>query len=181
MRTVVAMMSLSLAAVAAAKPPAPKSVGEALDGELSWLERDLVPAVEAMPEDKFNFVPTAGDFKGVRSFAQEVKHIAHTNIGFFASLLGEKPPASFVPDETNGPATMTSKSDIVRYLKESFALGHRAMRAMTAATVMETTSGGWVRLDAANLTVWHSYDHYGQIVEYLRMNGIVPPATVRNK
>jgi uncharacterized damage-inducible protein DinB len=164
-----------------AKPPA--TVAEEMDHTLSSLERELVPAAEAMPETKYDFAPTQGEFAGVRSFALQVKHVAHTNFMFFSSLLGEKPPANVDPKEENGPEKMKAKAEIVKYLKDSFALGHRAMNSLTASNLTAPLRPGstWTRLAAANLTVWHSYDHYGQMVEYLRMNGIIPPASRNSK
>jgi uncharacterized damage-inducible protein DinB len=185
MRNLIAFACLAILTFAfgradSAPPKPPATVAQQLDKDLSSLERDLVPAAEAMPESRYDFAPTTqGEFHGVRTFAREVKHIAHTNFTFFASLLGEKLPADVDPKEEDGPETMRSKAAILKYLKDSFAMGHRAMSTLTAANVTEPLppSGKWTRLGAANLTVWHSYDHYGQIVEYLRMNGIVPPAS----
>lgn len=162
---------------APAKPPA-TTVAQVLDREWTRLEGELIPAAEAMPESKFEFAPTQGEFKGVRTFAQELKHVAYTNVAFLGALLGEK---SEYPKEKNGPDALKSKAEIVKYLKDSFAMGHRAMSSLSESTLTERVqmSGapGPTRLGAANLAVWHSYDHYGQIVEYLRMNGIIPPAS----
>jgi len=198
MRTLLATLCLALATPAfgqgappAPKPVAPKpaapeklTIGQIMDRQLSALEGDLVPAAEAMPDDKFNFAPTQGEFKGVRTFALQIKHVAHTNLMLFAMLLGEKLPANVDPKEDNGPDKMTSKADIIKYLKDSFVMGHRAMKALSPSTLtdrLKDPSGdgnpGPTRLGAASLTVWHSFDHYGQMVEYLRMNGIVPPAS----
>lgn len=166
-----------------AKAPEKVTVGQIMDRQLSALENDFVPAAEAMPEDKFNFAPTQGEFKGVRTFALQIKHVAHTNLQIFSMLLGEKLP-NFDPNEDNGPAAMTSKADIIKYLKDSFTMGHRAMKGLTEAKLTERLKDpsnpgnpGPTRLGIASLTVWHSFDHYGQMVEYLRMNGIIPPAS----
>ncbi|HEX8107160.1 MAG TPA: DinB family protein [Kofleriaceae bacterium] len=164
------------------QPPPKLTVAQILDRQLTNLEKEFVPAAEAMPDDKFGFAPTQGEFKDVRTFALQIKHVAHTNFLMFAMLLGEKLPANVDPKEDNGPDKMTSKADILKYLKESFAMGHRAMATLSDANLTERVAGpdgkpGPTRLGAASLTVWHSFDHYGQMVEYLRMNGIVPPAS----
>jgi uncharacterized damage-inducible protein DinB len=167
------------------QPPPPMTVAQIMDRQLSNLEGELVPLVEAMPDDKFGFAPTNGEFKTVRTFGLQAKHIAHTNFVIFAGLLGEKPPANVKPEEDNGPDSMTSKADIVKYLKDSFTMGHRAMATLTEANLTQRITPnpfggngpGPTRLGIANLTVWHSFDHYGQMVEYLRMNGIIPPAS----
>jgi uncharacterized damage-inducible protein DinB len=202
MRHLIAALCLSLAAfapgqawsapskpAAPARPAAPSdqpppklTVAQILDRQLTTLEKEFVPAAEAMPDDKFNFAPTQGEFKGVRTFALQVKHVAHTNFLLFSGLLGEKLPPNVDPKDENGPDRLTSKADILKYLKDSFAMGHRAMSALSEANLTERVTGpdgkpGPTRLAAANLTVWHSFDHYGQMVEYLRMNGIVPPAS----
>ncbi|HZI58505.1 MAG TPA: DinB family protein [Verrucomicrobiae bacterium] len=165
----------------AAKPPAPPAtIASVADSEISIIERELVPAAEAMPEDKYNFAPTSGEFKGVRTFAQQVKHIANTNYILWSPVLGEKPAVDTAND--NGPDSIKTKADIMKYLKDSFALGHRAAKSLTAENNLERVALGegnnksprifWVTYGVA-----HSFNHYGQIVEYLRMNGIVPPAS----
>ena len=190
---VIAFAALALAqapatppkSAAPTQPPPPMTVAQIMDRQLSNLEGELVPLVEAMPDDKFGFAPTNGEFKTVRTFGLQAKHIAHTNFLIFAGLLGEKLPANVKPDEDNGPDSMTSKADIVKYLKDSFTMGHRAMATLTEANLTQRLTPnpfggngpGPTRLGIANLTVWHSFDHYGQMVEYLRMNGIIPPAS----
>jgi hypothetical protein len=165
-----------------AEPPPKLTVAQIMDRQLSNLEREFVPAVEAMPDSKFNFAPTQGEFKGVRTFALQAKHVAQTNTVIFSGLLGEKLPVNIDPKSEDGPAALTSKADVVKFVKDSFALGHRAMATLSEATLTERITDpegkpGPTRLGAASLTLWHSFDHYGQMVEYLRMNGIVPPAS----
>jgi hypothetical protein len=164
------------------QPPPKLTVAQIMDRQLTTLEKEFVPAAEAMPDDKFNFAPTQGEFKGVRTFALQLKHVAHDNFLLFSGLLGEKLPANVDPREDNGPDKMTSRAEILKYVKDSFALGHRAMATLTEANLTERITGldgkpGPTRLGAASLTLWHSFDHYGQMVEYLRMNGIIPPAS----
>ena len=158
----------------------PKTIAQILDNSVSGVENELVPAVEAMPEDKFSFVPTAGEFKGARDFATQAKHVAHVNYLIAAGLLGERPPVDI--GEDNGPTTMTSKADIAKFLKDSFAYSHKAMAGFTEKNVARDIAspfgdGRTTRLAMAVLIVGHSFDHYGQIVEYLRMNRIIPPAS----
>lgn len=164
------------------QPPPKLTVAQILDRQLTALEKEFVPAAEAMPDDKFGFAPTQGEFKGVRTFALQIKHVAQTNFVLFSGLLGEKLPAGVDPKDDNGPDKLTSKAEILKFLKDSFALGHRAMATLSEANLTERVIGpdgkpGPTRLGAASLTVWHSFDHYGQMVEYLRMNGVVPPAS----
>ena len=86
-----------------------------LDSTVMNMEHEFVPAAEAMPEDKYGFAPTDGEFKGVRTFAQQMKHVAAVNYEIGAALLEQKPPVD-VGDES-GPASMTSKAEIIQYLE----------------------------------------------------------------
>jgi hypothetical protein len=151
------------------------------DRSLSGMESEIVPAAEAMPDDKFNFAPTQGDFKGVRTFAQQVKHIAATNYLFGAGILGEKPPVELGSGE-NGPDSITSKADVVKFLKDSFAYLHQAINSLTESNAISEVQSPFgsnkvTRLRLGLFAISHPWDHYGQMVEYLRMNNIIPPAS----
>jgi hypothetical protein len=155
------------------------SVAKTLDGELKILEHDLVPLAEAMPAAQYDFAPTQGEFKGVRTFGQQVKHIAGNIYGASAGVLGEKPPVELGEGES-GPANLKTKDDILKYLKGALAYAHRAMGTLTEANSGEEVAawgGKQTRLFMADVVLWHSFDHYGQMVVYARMNGIVPPAS----
>jgi len=176
------LLALTITATAqAAKPQAEhRSVSEVLDRTVLNLEHEFVPAAEAMPEDKFGFAPTNGEFKGVRTFAQQIKHVAAVNYELGAALLEQKPPVD-IGDES-GPASVTSKADILKYLKESFEYVHKAIATIEEKNLVQTVKspfgeGSVTRLGLATSVSSHGFDHYGQMVEYLRMNGIVPPAS----
>jgi uncharacterized damage-inducible protein DinB len=180
----VALCILALAVVSVAQETKAKdehrTVTQVLNQTVSNMEHEFVPAAEAMPEDKFGFAPTNGEFKGVRTFAQQVKHVAAVNYELGAAILEEKPPAD-IGDES-GPASITSKADIVKYLNDSFAYVHKALQTINDKNLVETVKspfgeGKVTRLGLATSVAWHGFDHYGQMVEYLRMNGIVPPAS----
>jgi hypothetical protein len=131
-----------------------------------------------MPEDKYSFAPTNGEFKGVRTFAEQVKHLAANNYRMAAKILGEKPTAD--QESEAGPDSVRTKGEIVAYLKGSFAALHKAVGTIDAKNKVAPISGAsgtWqsARLGLAVDAVAHSFNHYGQMVEYLRMNGIVPP------
>jgi hypothetical protein len=165
-----------------AQQPSP-TVASVVDREISAIENLILSAAEAMPEDKFNFSPESlnipgGDYKGVRTFAVQVKHIASSNYFIWSPLTGDKVPENI--KDGNGPAELKSKADIIKFLKDSFALGHKAAATLTTENMLQTPgSSKSTRLRLANFGVAHAYDHYGQMVEYLRMNGIVPPASRR--
>jgi uncharacterized damage-inducible protein DinB len=170
-----------IASAQAAKPKeVHRTVAEILDHTVSNLEREIVPAAEAMPDDKFDFAPTSGEFKGVRTFAQQIKHAAAVNYELGAALLEQKPPVEVADEE--GPASITSKADVVKFLKDSFAYVHKAIATINEKNVVGTVKSPFgeapvSRLGLAAAVASHGYDHYGQMAVYLRMNGIVPPAS----
>src|SRR5271170_3540888 len=120
---------LALAAMSAAQDNKSKderrTVSEVLDHTVLNVEHEFVPAAEAMPEDKFGFAPSNGEFKGVRTFAQQIKHVASVNYELGAAILEEKPPVD-IGDEA-GPASIATKTDILKYLNDSFAYVHKAV------------------------------------------------------
>jgi hypothetical protein len=168
----------SAQAQAAQTPP---TLAQALDREISAVEKLVTEAAEAMPEDKFNFSPEnlnipGSNYKGVRTFAVQVKHIAASNYFIWSGITGDKPPANL--KDGNGPEDMKTKAEILGFLKESFALGHKAAATLTPENMLQTPEHSKsTRLRLATFGVAHAFDHYGQMVEYLRMNGLVPPAS----
>jgi uncharacterized damage-inducible protein DinB len=159
----------------------PPTLTSTLQFQLSIVERETVSIAEAMPEDKYSFAPTNGNFAGVRTFAQQVKHVATANDRFFDSILGNTPPAA--PDEgvgSNGPDAIATKAQIVQYLKDSYAKGHKAIATISAdngVTPLQNPAVPFLNTRAA-LAVFactHAMDHYGQMVEYLRDVGGTPP------
>ena len=173
------LASAQTAAAPKVADPAPSS-GQVLDRQLSNLESEFVSAAEAMPEDKFNFAPASGEFKGVKTFAQQVRHVASANYMFGAGVAGEKPPVDLGGED--GPEALKTKADIVKFLKGSFAYCHKAFAGIKDANATASIPAPWgqgtaTRLGLATLTVAHGFDHYGQMAVYLRMNGIIPPAS----
>ncbi len=163
-------------------PQPPPTIAGIVDREITQLEKQVVAVAEAMPEDKFDFTPTQLNTKDsrdpVRSFALEVRHLATGNYAFWSPLTGDPMPAGV--KGPNGPDDLKTKADIIKYLKDSFALGHKAAATLTAANVTEnvtTFRGQEPRLYLATFAVQHANDHYGQLVVYLRMNGITPPGS----
>jgi uncharacterized damage-inducible protein DinB len=171
--------------VVGAKGAAPLDAGRekrALQSLSKLVEKEIISAVEAMPADKFGFVPTDGEFKGVRTFGQMVKHFSATNHILAAAALGEEPPAD-AGDEL-GPENVRTKAEILTYLRSSFVHLDKATEAIGQTNIPVNTSpisplnrSEVTRLALIVETLVHAFDHYGQIVEYLRMNGVVPPAS----
>jgi len=168
---------------AAGAPPEKPTFASVYERQLTNIEKEVVEAAEAMPEDKFNWAPTGpGDFKGVRTFALQVKHIAVANYAFGSAILQEKSPAPM--GGPNGPDNLTSRADILKYLKDSYAYAHKAVAAINESNVLTPTKPPFgdkptTRLAMATSMLSHPFDHYGQMVVYLRMNGIIPPASRR--
>jgi DinB superfamily len=163
-----------------ATPDNRRSPSQIMDRTVDNLENEFTPAAEAMPEDKYSFAPVNGEFKGVRTFAQQVKHVAAVNYMLAAAILEEKPPVELGGE--NGPDSVKSKADILKFLKDSFAYQHKAVSSLTDTNLVGMVKspfgdGMASRLGLATLSIAHPFDHYGQMVEYLRMNGIVPPAS----
>jgi len=163
-----------------AKPAERRTVAQVLDRAVSGVEGEFVSAADAMPEDKYSFAPTNGEFNGVRTFALQVKHVAAVNYLVGSAILEEKPPVELGGE--NGPDSVKVKADIAKFLKDSFAYLHKATATINEGNLVNPIkspfgSGMTTRLGMSTLIVGHCFDHYGQMVEYLRMNGIVPPAS----
>lgn len=173
------VMVVFLAGMASAQA-APMTVGQALDRELATVEREIVPLAEEMAEAKYAYAPTQGEFKGVRTFGQQLKHVASANYMLFATIAGEKPPADLGQGES-GPESVRTKAEILKYLKDSFAYGHKVLKAMDDKTLTKAIKTPWgspsTPVSMATLTIAHVMDHYGQLVVYARANGMIPPAS----
>jgi uncharacterized damage-inducible protein DinB len=158
----------------------------ALDWQLTIIENEMMGAVKALPADKFDFAPSQAifvpsqktEFATVRTFAQQATHVAQANYFFYSAVSGLKPDV-----DMEGLPKLTKKDDVVAALAGSFAFAHRAIATLTPANTFEVIKvpepGSWTRGSLAAFGVSHAFDHYGQMVEYLRMNGIVPPASAR--
>jgi len=165
------------------QPPqqAAPTIALAVDREISLVEKQVTEVAEAMPEEKFDFSPESlkipgSDYKGVRTFAVQVKHVASSNYFIWSPLTGDKVPESI--KDGDGPENLKTKADILKFLKDSFVLGHKAASTLTPQNMLQAPEHSKSsRLHLAEFGVAHAYNHYGQLVEYLRMNGIVPPAS----
>jgi uncharacterized damage-inducible protein DinB len=179
--TVAAQMMSAAPAVGSIATPA-----AALNAQLGLIESQMMGAVQAMPAEKFGFAPSQAifapaqktEFATVRTFGQQVAHVAQANY-FFASLVTGQPPDAKIKDLDK----LTSKDDILAALADSFTAEHKAIATLTAANAFEVIKwpepGLATRATVAGFGIAHAFDHYGQMVEYLRMNGIVPPASAK--
>jgi uncharacterized damage-inducible protein DinB len=150
---------------------------------LNLFEHEFMGVAQAMPADKYGFAPTAATFTasqgakydGVRTFAQEISHVTTANYYFASKILGETMPVD--PKSIDG---LTTKEQLLKAAADSFAYAHKALATITpenAYTAIDGVDGLHTRSVVASFISAHGYDHYGQMVEYLRMNGVVPPGS----
>ena len=176
-----AASTLALGQAAAPAAPAKPAVGTPIPPAqiygklLTNFEKEFVDAAEAMPEEKYSFAPAAtlGEFKDVRTFGEQLKHVADANNYFFHD------PTKPMVDNRADIDKLKTKEEILKALKDSFAMAHAYVDSITTENAFVQTSNG-TRAGMASLGLAHVMDHYGQLVEYLRMNGIVPPASRKN-
>ncbi len=167
-----------------------ETVASAFLRGLQYQEYEVRSAAEAMPEEKYGYRPAEGKFKDekpefgpaeVRTFAQQVKHVACSNFGFAAEFDGQKPPEGCDKD---GPSPAKTKKELLVYLRDSFAAIRKSLGAIDAKNMFDPIEGPYAgpntRLGLATVVIWHAADHYGQMLLYLRENGIVPPASRPN-
>ena len=161
--------------------------GKAFLRTFEFQQYDVRSAAEAMPEDQWDFRPAAGTFKNekpefgpaeVRTFREQVKHVACANFAFAAELDGATPPAGCDKD---GPSPAHSRAELLTYLRDSFTALESSLNAITVKNMYDPMHGPYAtpntRLGLAVIAVWHNADHFGQMAIYLRLNGIVPPGS----
>jgi len=173
----VALLLVALPAVAQQQPSPAKTIPDSINYMWKMVESDFTSLAEAMPEEKWSFKPTQGAFTDVRTFAEQVKHVACANEAWAKKLRGETPPDHC---DTGGTNPAKTKSEILAYLHESFVMMDGEIAKSKLENLMAPMRGPYAgdnRLEVLNSALWHISDHYGQLVEYVRMNGIVPPAS----
>ena len=149
---------------------------QVFDKILSGEEGEFVGVAEAMPADKFDFAPSSsmGKFDGVRTFSAQIKHVTEANYSFFRAW---NIPGGKTRSDIEG---LKSRDAILAALKDSFQFEHTAIATITAQNAFVDMDGkGDTRAGIAAYALVHTNDHYGQMVEYLRMNGAIPPASQR--
>ena len=167
-----------------------ETVASAFTRGFRYQEYQVRSAAEAMPEDKYAFRPSEANFKNetpgygpaqLRTFAEQIKHVACANFGFSAEMDGAKPPEAC---DKGGPSPAKSKRELLIYLRDSFKAVNKSMAAMTDKNMFDPIEGPYAgpntRLGLATTIIWHAADHYGQMALYLRLNGIVPPSSRPN-
>jgi uncharacterized damage-inducible protein DinB len=173
----ISLLLVALPAVAQQQPSPAKTIPDSINYMWKIVESDFTSLAEAMPEEKWSFKPTQGAFTDVRTFGEQVKHVACANEAWAKKLRGEKPPDHC---DTGGPNPAKTKTEILAYLHQTFVMmdGEIAKTRLDNLTApVQGFYAGDNRLEVLNSALWHISDHYGQLVVYVRMNGIVPPAS----
>lgn len=175
--TVVLLLATASLMAQVATPAQPRDISQVMDFWITNTEQLLVPAADAMPEAKYSFAPSNGEFTGVRTFAEQVKHLAAANYQLAAATLDEQPPPG--TDHETAPLSVKTKVQVMDYLKGSFTSLHRAAAALNEVNMDDPipSKGNRTRVQMLIDALVHSSNHYGQMVVYLRMNNIVPPAS----
>ncbi|HEV3219839.1 MAG TPA: DinB family protein [Candidatus Acidoferrales bacterium] len=182
---VAATVALSFAVIQARPQQKPEpaklaTLPSAIMDNWNFMQGEVIGVADAMPAEKYNFAPTNGAFTGVRTFAEQVKHVACANFAFFNEIEGVAPP----PDCEKGgpdPNTMKTKAELMKYLRDSYDYSNKVIAKLTPQTMLDRVSGRYAapntKIGLVMVATWHATDHYGQMVEYLRMNGIIPPGS----
>jgi uncharacterized damage-inducible protein DinB len=173
------VLPLSAAAQAVATGSVQVDPAKVYGNMIRTAEKDIVSLAEAVPEEKYSFAPTAdvfraeagADFKGVRTFVQQVAHVASSNYEWLQAMGLEKDKDAAAIEK------LTTKAEVLQALKDSFAAAEKAAATITPQNAFEGLGPKKTatRAGLASAIAWHTMDHYGQMVVYARMNGIVPP------
>ncbi|MDE1177780.1 MAG: DinB family protein [Edaphobacter sp.] len=158
---------------------------KSFDAALTAFEDQFMGLAKAMPAEKYSFAPSAAIFaasqktdylspnnQGVRGFGQMVVHVAQANYFYGGMLSGLKPDV-----DVKALAELKDKDQIVAALEKSFEFVHKSIGTLTVQNAFESVRGSQTRVSLAGGVIAHGFDHYGQLAEYLRMNGVIPPAS----
>ncbi len=160
-----AWLLLALAFAAQANP-----LSTDLRNDYRTIRDYVIRAAEKMPDDRYGFKPSPD----VRSFAQQIAHVADDQYNLCAPAKGEPRKAAYTAIESS----LSKKADLVAALKDAFAYCDDAYDVLTDATATEPSlDRARNRFSMLNWNLWHTWEHYGNIVVYLRMNGLVPPSS----
>ncbi len=167
-----------------------ETVASAMLRSIAYQEYQVRSAAEAMPEEKYSYRPAEGQFKDskpafgpaeMRTFAEQVKHVACANFAFASEFDGQAPPRAC---DQGGPDPAKTRRELLIYLRNSFQAIRKSIARITTQNQFDPIEGDYgapnTRLGLAGVVIWHNADHYGQMIVYLRLNGIMPPASRPN-
>jgi uncharacterized damage-inducible protein DinB len=162
---------------AAAKPRPPQSFPTFLQGQYATLRTNLTGSAEKMPAEHFSFRPTPD----VRTYGQLFGHTMAAQYSYCATVKGEPSPALKQDLEK-----VTDKATVIQLLKDTFAYCDPVIAALTDANALEMITQGAApnqrqiaRANQLTMLVVHGNEHYGNLVTYMRMKGIVPPSSAQ--
>jgi uncharacterized damage-inducible protein DinB len=159
------------AALLPGQAPDMKSATGYLRAVQAQLKNNVVKAAEKMPEESYGFRPS----HDVRTFGQLIGHVANAEFNFCAAVLGEKNP-----NTVNVEKEKTSKADLVAAITESFNYCQKAYLYLSDDKIAETAKMGNNERSKFGLLAFnnaHTNEHYGNIVTYMRIRGLVPPSS----
>ncbi len=170
-----ALIAVPVALVGQEKPQAPAAppanpITASEKGFYAFVSSAVIAAAEKMPEENYSFKPTPE----VRSYGQIVGHVADASYTFCSQTLGEANPAKSIEK------TKTSKADLVAALKDAVAYCSKAFDSMTDAKgsqMVKLFNFNVAKLTLFSINTAHTDEHYGNMVTYLRLKGIVPPTS----
>jgi uncharacterized damage-inducible protein DinB len=175
------VLPIAIVLLAATTPSLQGQAGNPLSGgakrTYGVIKGYITRAAAKMPEEQYAFKPTPD----VRSFGQIVGHIADANYGFCAAAAGEKPPVGgFDPGAVSIEKTKTSKADLQKALADAFAYCDKVHASMTdsaGAAAVKLFNNDMPKLSVLEFNTHHDFEHYGNIVTYMRLKGLVPPSS----
>jgi hypothetical protein len=159
-----------------------QGLAQIYDAQVTTVEREVLGLAQKMPAEAYNFAPATGTppkgaFNGVRTFGLQVRHIATIMYMIASSVLnGEKPPVD-IGTTDDGPDSLQTKDQILDYFRGAIAFSHKAMQSITSENALQPVPPPFARPQRAAAAAFlglHSFDHYGQMVVYARMNGVIP-------
>ena len=170
--SIVGATVLVLVVAAAARPVAQSTGLQAeLLKDLASNRETMLKIADAMPEEKFSFKATPAE----RTYGEQILHVAGGNVALF-KMIGSKAPAPTIDQKA------TAKADVLKALGDSYDFGIAALKQQSDQSLLQSVDGPRFlgpssRARLVNFAIAHAQDIYGQMVVYLRLNGIVPPAS----
>ena len=175
-----ALLTLTATGTALAQTPPANPLSAGAKKSYDIIKGYVIKAAAKMPEEHWTFKPTPD----VRSFGQLVGHIADANFVICGMVSGEKPPAGGFEPATSIEQTMKTKADLSKALADSFAFCDKTHAGMTdagGAAIIKTFVGEAAKLSFLEFNTHHDFEHYGNIVTYMRLKGLVPPSSERTQ
>jgi uncharacterized damage-inducible protein DinB len=179
---ITALLVLSGAGALAQEPASPANpLSAGAKRSYDIIKGYIIRSAEKMPEEHYAFKPTPE----VRNFGELLGHIADANFVICATVAGEKPPMGGFEEAVSLEKTKKTKADLSKVVSDSFAYCDKVHAGMTDAAGAEilpkTFVGQMSKLSFLEFNTHHDFEHYGNIVTYMRLKGLVPPSSERTQ